>query len=336
MEGVIMRNKQTKPYHDKVALVFIYVFSFLFIFNLVHNEPVHTYIKTIKSNSIHVNLPEDKLAHQIKTLAEKVDQPAVDAKIDSIWKAIQGYDGIKVNQEKTYQLSKVLGQVSMETLIIEKVSPSITLEDLPAHPIYRGNPQKPMISFMVNVAWGTEYVTQMLDLFDDYQIKVTFFLDGMWLKDHEDIAREMIKRGHEIGNHAYSHPDLSKKSNQAIHSEIVKTEKLINKLGVHSQLFAPPSGSYDQRVVEIADKLNMKVVLWTLDTVDWKKPSAEQIVGRIVPNLTNGALILMHPTSSTVKALPSIIESALQKEFHFGTASELLSTDRVLSVVGVD
>jgi len=329
-----MQRKMNGYY--KLGILLLYVSTFLIILHFVNSEPVHTYVQAIKNQSLVVHLPEDDIARQIKEIANKLDQPAIDAKIDPIWKAIPGYDGVRVNQDKSYQLSKKMGQVGIETLVIEQVKPKKQLEDLPLNPIYRGNPEKPMISLMVNVAWGTEYVKEMLEIFDKYQVKSTFFLDGMWLHQNKELALEILKKGHEIGNHAYSHPNLSSKSNEQIYNELAKTENLIEKLGTKSKLFAPPSGDYDERVVSIANKLGMKVVLWTLDTVDWKKPPASTIVERIVPRLENGALILMHPTKPTVEALPRIIEGALRKELQFGTTSDLLSSDRVQSIVRID
>jgi probable sporulation protein (polysaccharide deacetylase family) len=320
----------------KVGLFAIYLLTFILVLGLVKSTPVTTYISVVKQNSIQVNQSGEVLSQKIKELAEEIDTLATDARVDPIWKGIPGYNGLQINQEKSYQLAKQLGQLSIETLVIDQVKPKVQLEDLPPQPIYRGNPNKPMISLMVNVAWGTEHVHQMLNIFDQYNVKATFFLDGKWLLENEEVARVIIQNGHEIGNHAYSHPDLKTKSEQKIYEEIVKTENLIRKLGVSSKLFAPPSGSYDQRVVNIAHRMKMKVILWTLDTVDWKKPPAEIIVNRIVPNLENGALILMHPTSSTVEALPSIIEGAFQKQFLLGTASDLLSSERAVSIVRLE
>lgn len=315
----------------------IYLISFTFILTLANSTPIETYITTLKQKSVQVDQSgEDALSREIKMLAEQMEQPAINAKIDRVWKAIPGYNGLQVDVQKSYELSQKMGRVNLDTLVIDEIEPDIQLTDLPPSPIYRGNAKKQMVSFMVNVAWGTEYVKEMLDIFEGYGVKVTFFLDGKWLKNNPSVAKRMLSQGHEIGNHAYSHPDLRKMSEERIKKEMTMTNDLIKELGVKSALFAPPSGAFNQRVVQIAHQLKMKTVLWTLDTVDWKNPPARAIVERIVPKLENGALILMHPTPSTVEALPALIDGAHQEELMLGTVSQLLSPQRTVSIVRLD
>lgn len=313
-------------------LFFVYLCSFALIFTLVGHTSIETYIQTLKQTNSVVQINEDTMLKEIKMLAEQINESSIDARIDRVWHAIPGYNGLQVDQKKSLKVSKEVGHVSLKTLVIQETEPSIQLNDLPPHPIYRGNSKKPMISLMVNVAWGTEYVEQMLHIFDQYQIRVTFYLDGKWLKENAPLAKKMLASGHELGNHAYSHPDMRKLTVERIREEIEKTEKLIKEVGTKSRFFAPPSGSFDQRVVQIADQMDMKTILWTLDTVDWQKPSSSTIVERIVPHLENGALILMHPTQPTVEALPKIIEGAMEKELMPVTVSDLISPARTLSI----
>lgn len=321
----------------KLVTLLIYVVTFTLILTLANITPIETYISSLKQTSLEVSTEEENtLAEVIKDLAKQIDQDPINAKIDRVWKAIPGYNGLRVDQEKSYRLSEKMGQVSLRTLVIQEIEPEVQLEDLTPTPIYRGNPNKAMISLMVNVAWGTEHVEQMLSIFEQYGVNVTFFLDGKWLKENKTIAQKMIAQGHEIGNHAYSHPDLRKMSVERIQEEILKTNELIEELGVRSLLFAPPSGAYDQRVVQIAHQYKMKTILWTLDTVDWKKPPSSVIVKRIVPHLENGALILMHPTAPTVEALPLMIEGAFERELLPGTVSQLISPGRAISIVRLD
>ena len=84
--------------------------------------------------------------------------------------------------------------------------------DLDPQPIYRGNPEKPMVALLINVAWGNEYIPKILKTLNDHEAKATFFLDGSWGKKNPDLALMIYEEGHEIGNHAYSHPDLKQRS----------------------------------------------------------------------------------------------------------------------------
>ncbi|MDQ0337311.1 putative sporulation protein (polysaccharide deacetylase family) [Caldalkalibacillus uzonensis] len=340
-----------------------YGLTFMIVLALVNAPAVQSYIYTLKNPHVetatsvvldsqamgdtdsqdagdkgrqHAGDRTDPLLKEIEALARTINEQPVNARIDRVWKAIPGYNGIEVDVAKSYELAKQTGKVRLEHLVINEVEPEVSLDDLPPAAIYRGNPKKPMVAFMVNVAWGTEYVPQMLDIFDDYQVRATFFLDGKWLSRNIEVAQEIVTRGHEIGNHAYSHPDMRRLSITEIHEEISKTEQLIQELGVRSRYFAPPAGAYDNRVVKVARELNMHTVMWTLDTVDWKKPAPSEIRARIVPYLENGSLILMHPTAPTVEALPSLIEGALQKELQAGSVAQVLSPERTIAIVRVE
>ena len=94
--------------------------------------------------------------------------------------------------------------------------------------IYQGNTNANKVSFMINVYWGTEYIEDMLDVFDLYNVKTTFFVGGSWLAKNVEVAQEIYKRGHEIGNHGYNHKDHDKISYKQNYDEINKTHLLIS------------------------------------------------------------------------------------------------------------
>lgn len=273
---------------------------------------------------------EDALLSAIRDKAAETKVAPVNAKVDRVWKAIPGYNGWEIDVEATYR--KALGG-NLNTKIAyvyRQVEPEIQLKDLGAHPVYRGNPAKPMVSFMINVAWGNEYIIPMLDTLDTEKVKATFFLDGSWLKKNAELAKEIQKRGHEMSNHAYSHPNMSRLSAERARLEISMTEDLLKEtLGVENRWFAPPSGDFNQKTVDIASSMGLQTVLWTLDTVDWRKPSSASIVNKIGAKVEAGTLILMHPTASSSGALKGMIESIRAKGLVLGTVSETLSSERI-------
>ena len=103
---------------------------------------------------------KDSLYNEIEMKADEYKIPSLDAKIDPIWKTIPGYNGLAVNIEDSYNKMKKTGQFNEKLLVFQQVKPSIHLNDLPPGPIYKGNPDKPMVSFIINVAWGNEYLTE--------------------------------------------------------------------------------------------------------------------------------------------------------------------------------
>lgn len=272
----------------------------------------------------------EQLMEIITLEAERRKQAPVDAKVDRVWKAIPGYNGVEVDIEATYRRAAAAPGMPVK-YIYKQIPPQVSLDDLGHHPIYRGNPAKPMAAFMINVAWGNEYIGRMLDTLDREHVKATFFLDGSWLKKNPDAAKEIQKRGHEISNHAYSHPNMSRVSRERALQEISKTETLLKEtLGVQNKWFAPPSGDYDQETVEIAASQGLKTVLWTLDTVDWRKPAPASIVRKIASGVEPGSLILMHPTQSSAEALADMIKAVRSKGLTLGTVSQTLSSERIM------
>ncbi len=276
---------------------------------------------------------KEQLLTRIQALAKARYEAPVNAKIDPVWKAIPGYNGLEVDIDRTYKLALSRKQFNNPELLFREIEPEIQLDDLPPNPIYKGNPNKKMVSLMINVAWGNEYLEKMLKTLDEENVKATFFLDGSWLNKNVDLALAIKQKGHEISNHAYSHKDMSKYAEAIQRTEIQKTEQLLaEKLNVENTLFAPPSGDYNQTTVKLAHEMNLRTILWTLDTVDWKDPEPEWIVKKISTRLEPGSLILMHPTSSSSQALATLIREITNQGYAIGTVSDTLSSKRINAI----
>ena len=218
----------------------------------------------------------------------------------------------------------ILGFLTLFGFVAEPFKASKTVS-VNSNVIYQGNTEHNKVCFMINVYWGTEYIEDMLEVFDLYEVKTTFFVGGMWASKNVDVLKEISSRGHEIGNHGYNHKDQDKLTNKQNEDEIMMTHKLINaNLGIDMTLFAPPSGAYDDELVEIAMRLNYKTIMWTRDTIDWRDKDSELVFKRATKNLSNGDLVLMHPTKHTLEALSSILAYAKNNGFEPSTVSEVL------------
>ncbi|XAV02212.1 polysaccharide deacetylase family protein [Lysinibacillus telephonicus] len=275
-------------------------------------------------------MKKDDLYKKIQMFNEQHKIKPIDAKIDRVWKAIPGYNGLEVNIEASYKKMKKDGKFNKNKIVYKEIPPNIHLEDLNSEPIYRGNPQKPMVAFLINVAWGNEYIPGILKVLKEHKIKATFFLDGSWTKKNPDLAKMIKEAGHEIGNHAYSHPDLQQRSMAETTEELKKTNDVIEEiLGIKPKWFAPPSGSFNKTTIQVAEQLNMKTILWTVDTVDWRKPSTSKMVSRIVSKVENGSMVLMHPTKPTAEGMEAMITGIKEKGYQLGTVSELMSEKRI-------
>ncbi len=310
----------------------VIVFGVIFVmaFMVVSNPLTTVFISKIKGNSLEVSIKKDSLYHEIVLNSEKYKIPASDAKIDRIWKALPGYNGLKVDIEASYKKMKESGEFEEEKLVFKQVKPAIHLEDLPPAPIYKGHPDKPMVSFIINVAWGNEYLPDMLATLKKHHVSATFFLEGRWVQKYPELAKMIADAGHEIGNHSFSHPDLKVSSSTKIRQEMMKTNDVIKAtIGSSPVWFAPPSGSYRDEVVTIAAEEKMGTIMWSVDTVDWQKPSPDVLINRVMSKVHNGAIILMHPTSSTAQSLDRLIIRIKQKQLQINTITELLKEERI-------
>jgi len=196
----------------------------------------------------------------------------------------------------------------------------------PAKPIYQGDADKPVIAFECNVVWGTEFIEPMLDILRDKDVKITFFIGGEWAKDNPELLKRIAEEGHELGNHGYGHKYHSKLDFGSNQREIKQTEEIVYKTtGIETRLFAPPYGDYNDTTVRAAESLGYKTIMWSIDTIDWRRDGVSRILERVFKKPHNGAFVLMHPTPDTVKALPQMIDELRSRGFRIGTISEALN-----------
>lgn len=320
-----------KPY----AMLLVTGFWALVLVQLLSSAPVEHYVQTVKHQATKVDRPlsrDDELRSMIEGWRSSVEKKPINASYDKAWKAaVPGYNGRTIDTEASIIQMKMTGKTTQDQLIFKEVEPDVSLDEVGVYPIYRGNPEKPAISFMINVAWGNEYLDSILKTLEANHIKTTFFLDGSWVRRYPDFAKKIASYGHEIGNHAYSHPDMKHLNDYQIRQEIGKTQQIIEKtLGVKPTLFAPPSGSFSPQVVKIAKQdFQMKTILWSADTIDWQKPSPDVVIRRIDSKLGKGVTVLMHPTAATAQSLPALIKIAKQKGLTPTTVSEVIASKRM-------
>lgn len=182
------------------------------------------------------------------------------------------------------------------------------------------------IAFACNVDWGSEVIPQMLEIFEQEDINISFFVTGNWANKNPTLLREMFLYDHEIGNHGYSHKLCSKISKDQVVQEITKTENAVNNLiGIKTTLFEPPSGDFNDVTLEVCNELGYTLVLWSIDTIDWREGSTAEIIkNRVLEKPLKGAIVLMHPKPETVKALPQMISQIKEKEIDIVPVSQLI------------
>lgn len=271
----------------------------------------------------------DPILEQIRQHIHQYEEEPVDAYIDRIWKKTPGRNGLRVLVNESYQNMKKTGKFNPTLFVYEEIPPQVRLQDLPPAPIYRGHPEKMMVAFLINVSWGEEHIPTILKTLREHDVKATFFIEGKWAKEHKQYVEMILEQGHVIGNHAYNHPDMAKISAEEMKKQIVDTNDILEAMtGTRPKWFAPPSGSFNDHVVQIAHEENMETILWSVDTIDWKNPSVSVMINRVMKNIHPGAMILMHPTEPVAQGLSTLIEQIKEKNYKIDTIEVLLSEAR--------
>ncbi|GHU96846.1 hypothetical protein AGMMS49974_11940 [Deltaproteobacteria bacterium] len=159
----------------------------------------------------------------------------------------------------------------------------------------------------------SRFTPQLLDALSDYGIPATFFLVGSMAKKYPYLVRRIVAEGHEVGNHSWSHPNLRTVSRDRKLAEIARTDVLLRSLGAEPLFLRPPYGSFDNSTVEAAESLGLSIILWSVDTKDWRRLPANYVDlrngrGQVCPTGALRGIFLFHDTHrATVDDLPRIV-----------------------------
>lgn len=232
---------------------------------------------------------------------------------------------IIINKRKSLMILILLVAILLFIVVLKTISiNTLNYYD----PIYKGMENEKKIAFACNVVWGEEYLPQMLKMLRDKDIKITFFIGGQWAEKNEELLKSIHKDGHELGNHGYKHLYQSKLTPEKNKQEISKTEEIVERItGCKTELFAPPYGDLNDTVVDSAEALGYKVIMWSIDTIDWNTKDYNKILQRLEKKHHNGAIVLMHPTKVTIEAFPKMLESLDSHGYEITTVSDVIENN---------
>jgi len=173
------------------------------------------------------------------------------------------------------------------------------------------------------------YTNQLIGILERNQIKATFFVIGNIIEKHPATVRLVLSKGHELGNHSYSHQKMTSENPSFIRSEIEKTDQLLRQLGVKEEIhFRAPYGRKFLVLPYLLAKMNKKNILWNVNPNDYKALNSEVIENYVLEHVTPGSIILLHDgggdRSPTVTATESLIKKLGEKGYTFKTVSELM------------
>jgi len=186
---------------------------------------------------------------------------------------------------------------------------------------------------------------RLLEVLARHDVKATFFLIGRYVKQRPDIARELVRSGHVVGNHTFSHTNLIFASARQTRMELLDCERaLSDAVGEHSRLFRPPFGGRRPSTLRIARTMGLEPVMWNVTGWDWRGKPAEYIERKVRQQIQGGDVILLHDgghaafgadRSPTVMATDRLIVRYKSEGYEFVTVSEMMEQQAVSSQLSV-
>jgi peptidoglycan/xylan/chitin deacetylase (PgdA/CDA1 family) len=189
----------------------------------------------------------------------------------------------------------------------------------------------PYIAMTFDDGPHAENTPRLLDMLKKRNIKATFFVVGECAAQYPHILKRIAAEGHEIGNHSWSHPLLSKMGEEGVTAQLQRTHDVIVEVaGVTPKVMRPPYGGLTPNQRNWANKKwGYKIILWDVDPLDWKYRNAAHVQAEILKQTVTGSIVLSHDIhKSTVDAMPETLDALAAKGFKFITVSELVAMDR--------
>ncbi len=199
--------------------------------------------------------------------------------------------------------------------------------DYRSYYVYSGPKESNLIALTYDDGPNRRFTPYLIEILMNKQVPATFFFLGERVALYPSVAKFVANMGFEIGNHTYSHPNLRKLSQTEIQDELIKAQEIIKSTtGVTPTLLRPPYMLSNRTVVELAQKMGLAIVFWSVDTQDWRPSTTkQQIVEAVMSQVTGGSIILMHDRNTkTLEATEEIIDLLRAEGYEFVTISRLL------------
>ena len=195
-------------------------------------------------------------------------------------------------------------------------------------PIYCVDTKEKKVALSFDAAWGNEDTQKILDILKKNDVHATFFMTGGWVESYPDDVKAICEAGHDLGNHSEHHKNMSQISEEEKTKELLSVHEKVKKLtGKDMELFRPPYGDYDDRVILNAKENGYYTIQWSVDSLDWKDYGADNIIDTVLNHkeLSNGAIILCHNGAKyTAEALEELITGLKEKGYEIVPISELI------------
>lgn len=185
------------------------------------------------------------------------------------------------------------------------------------------NPAKPMIAITFDDGPGP-YTMQLLETLETYDARATFFMVGTNVSRYPEAVKKMKEIGCELGNHTTNHARLTELDVVGIQNEINGTNQALQSIvGENATVVRPPYGAYNDAVRATA---NSPLMIWSVDTLDWKTKDAVQVRDYVLSTVQEGDIVLLHDIhETTVQAMIEVIPKLMEQGYQLVTVSEMAS-----------
>src|SRR5690625_5453271 len=176
--------------------------------------------------------------------------------------------------------------------------------------LIKGNESEANISLTFNISWGEEKVEGILKELKQNQVQATFFVSGEWAERHPAIVERIIEDKHELGMLGYRYKSYLDQEIGQVRKDLLYAQEIFSKLGYEDiELLRPPSGHFNEEIIELAEELGYTVIHWNVNPNDWKNPGTQKVIDHVMDQTSNGDIVLLHASDSakqTAKALKTI------------------------------
>lgn len=196
-------------------------------------------------------------------------------------------------------------------------------------PIYNVETEKKQVAITFDAAWGADDTTELINILHRYNAKATFFVLGEWIDKNPKEVKSLYDGGHYIASHSNTHDSLANMSKSQIKQELDACNQKIKEVtGSNNKLVRAPSGDYNNNVVEVVNSMDMFLIQWNVDSLDYRGISKDEIYRRVFKELKSGDIILFHnDVENTPKVLPKILEELKKRNYKAVTVDELIYKD---------
>lgn len=195
-------------------------------------------------------------------------------------------------------------------------------------PIYSVKTEEKKVAISFDAAWGAEDFNRIMEVLDKHDVKTTFFMTGDWVSTYPECVKTLVEKGHDLGNHSATHPDMTTLSKENQREQILKVHNAVKELtGYEMELFRPPYGAYNNDLIRTCYEIGYYPIQWDVDSLDWKDYEPARIIENVCnhDSLDCGSIILCHNGAKyTADALDELLTNLENQGYEIVPISKLI------------